>query len=113
MTSPNPGTLSDETREQRSTLSRTRAACHGLSYEARHGNAVDAILSGGEPRLIATTWKTRVQPHYSPKYLQRILDALVVHALEFSLKLFATLGAARVKPEEIEEEDDVEEDRDE
>ena len=36
-----------------------------------------------------------------------------MHALEFSLKLFATLGAARVKPEEIEEEDDVEEDRDE
>ena len=35
-----------------STLSRSRRACHGLSYEAWHGNAFDAILSDGVLQLI-------------------------------------------------------------
>ena len=37
---------------RRSTLSRSRRACHGLSYEAWHGDAFDTILSDGVLQLI-------------------------------------------------------------
>ena len=52
MTSPSTGILLDETPSRASTLSRFRRACHGLSYEAWHGNAFDTILSDGVLQLI-------------------------------------------------------------